>query len=253
MVDVPPGVLQLEVMGHPHQVQQLPDAEKPILGRVDCEGDVLADDSSEGLAHELDAVVPVAEPHVQLPLHVLQHVNVGPVLAWPAWDGDGEGVFWMMQLQPLDALLDQVVLLQIFRHRALAIFFAHKLLMRHSLFLEDELVGQIPLAGLPLMDKDVLEGGPLGDLVQVVDQPWGLGGVPGEHGHGGGEPEEVEGANSPLWKPMQLAVSLDHGEGVAVLLADLHQPVNQLFGSLVEGWSIFTPVNLIGEGSEVVG
>ena len=118
MVDVSPGVLQLEIMGHPHQMQQLPDAEEPVLGRVDREGDVLADDGREGLPHELDAVVPVAQPHGQLPLHVLQHINVGPVFAWPAWDWDGKSLCWIIHLQPFNALLNQVVFLKIFCHGA---------------------------------------------------------------------------------------------------------------------------------------
>ena len=253
VVDVLPGVLQLEVVRHPHQVEQLSYAEESVLGRVNREGNVLADDSREGLPHELDAVVPVAEPHVQLPLHVLQHVNVCPVLAWPACHWEGKCICWMIYLQPINALLDQIVFFQILCHGALAILPAHKLLVGHSLPREDKLVGQVPLAGDPVVDEDILEGGPFGDLLQVVDQPGCLGGVPGEHRHRGGEPEEVEGADPSLRQTMQLAVRLHHGEGVPVLLADLHQPVNQLFSSLVEGWSIFTPVNLIGEGSEVVG
>ena len=98
MVDVSLGIIQLKVVRHPHQVQKLPDVEKPVLGGVDGEGDVLADHGGERLAHELDAVVPVAEAHLQLLHHVLQHVDVGSVLAWSAWDWDGEGVCWIISL-----------------------------------------------------------------------------------------------------------------------------------------------------------
>ena len=71
VVDVSFWILELKIMGHPHQVQQLPDAEEPVLGRVDGESDVLADDGGEGLPHELDTVVPITQPYGQLPLHVL--------------------------------------------------------------------------------------------------------------------------------------------------------------------------------------
>ena len=53
MVDVSLGIIQLKVVRHPHQVQKLPDVEKPVLGGVDGKGDVLANHGSERLAHEL--------------------------------------------------------------------------------------------------------------------------------------------------------------------------------------------------------
>ena len=98
MVDVSLGIIQLKVVRHPHQVQKLPDVEKPVLGGVDGKGDVLANHGSERLAHELDAIVPVAETHSQFPHHVLQRINVGPIFLWSSSDWDGEGVCWIISL-----------------------------------------------------------------------------------------------------------------------------------------------------------
>ena len=53
-----------------------PNIEKPVLLRVYGKQEVLLDDSSEGLSHELDGVIPVAKAHVQLTDHVLQYLDV---------------------------------------------------------------------------------------------------------------------------------------------------------------------------------
>ena len=88
MVNVFLGILELKVMGHPHQ------------------------------APELDAIVPVAETHSQFPHHVLQRVNVGPIFLWSSCDWDGEGFCWIISLQPADAFLEESMLFQIFSHCA---------------------------------------------------------------------------------------------------------------------------------------
>ena len=136
------------------------------------------------------------------------------------------------------------MLLQIFGHCAFPILGADKLLVGQPLPLEDELVRKISLTGHPIVNKNILEGCPLWDLVEIVDQSWGCLVVPGEHGHRGRQPEEVESPHPSLRQPVQLAVRLNHGEGVAVGLADHHQSVHQLLRSLVEGWRVFAPVHL---------
>ena len=70
VVPVPGRVLHLEVTRHPHEVEQLPDVEEPVLLGVGGEGDVLGDDGREVISHELEAVVPVTQTTTELVFHV---------------------------------------------------------------------------------------------------------------------------------------------------------------------------------------
>ena len=62
VVPVPGWILDLELMKHPHQMEQFTDVEEPILHRMSGEADNLCDDGHEVIAHELGTVVPVAHP-----------------------------------------------------------------------------------------------------------------------------------------------------------------------------------------------
>ena len=91
-------------------MEGLPHRQEPVLRGVDGGEDVLLDDGGEGVAHELDGVVPVAPAHGELPLDVLQGLDVRP----GSRPLQAEPVPGVVEPQPREALVNQVVPLQVF-------------------------------------------------------------------------------------------------------------------------------------------
>ena len=96
-------ITNLEIMRESHQMQNLSQVQEPVLTGVDGRHDVLLDDGSEAVPHELDGVVPVALAHLQLGPDVCQSLNMSPTFTSLI---QTEFVTWVILLKPVNTLVN---------------------------------------------------------------------------------------------------------------------------------------------------